>query len=191
MQGRTRPECRASLRPPAPTGPAPGSQGQVRLPGLAGRLRGQLAGVRALLVLRRALPWARLPGGHRKCPRGPGLWADVGAFQPSAGTRVVDCPTLKPSGTVGCKAGAGAPLPGVEAQGGRRRAGCGGHCRRPGERGGHLGMETGRLQRHSGGRPEQADAGGLEGPSWGQVAGRGPQSLLPGGDSAEVAARSL
>lgn len=57
----------------SPAGPAPGPQGQVRLPGLAGHLRGQLDGVCALLILRGALPWACVSGGHRKCRRGPAL----------------------------------------------------------------------------------------------------------------------
>lgn len=57
---------------PSFTGPAPRPQGQVRLAGLAGHLRGQLDGICPLLILLRALPRARLPGGDRKSAWVPG-----------------------------------------------------------------------------------------------------------------------
>lgn len=60
------PQMGTSSPSPSLTGPAPRPQGQVCLAGLAGHLRGQLDGLCALLVLFRALPRARLPGGDRK-----------------------------------------------------------------------------------------------------------------------------
>lgn len=51
----------------SPTGSTPRPQGPVHLPGMAGHLCGQLAGIRALLVLLGTLSWPRLPGGHCKC----------------------------------------------------------------------------------------------------------------------------
>lgn len=70
---------------PSFTGPAPRPQGQVCLAGLAGHLRGQLDGICTLILLR-ALPRARLPGGDRKSAWAPGpdpcgsleMWQEVG-----------------------------------------------------------------------------------------------------------------
>ena len=72
--GSAPPDMALAHAPPPPAGPAPGPQGQVCLPGLAGRLRRQLDGLHALLILRGALPRAHLPGGHRKCRLGASLW---------------------------------------------------------------------------------------------------------------------
>lgn len=55
---------------PLPSGAPPWPQGQVRLPAVAGHLRGQLAAVWALLGLLGAVSRPRVPGGHCECNPG-------------------------------------------------------------------------------------------------------------------------